>query len=309
MSPKRFYSVRLTSAIYRLHAVVRMLFQDCGRRACTFSAKYTVSDTLAVAGAWLHEYNMESRKSRSLSRNHCLRTHATNADLQLQRIEIESKSVKANRFPQVDRICLLFVEEYGSKWKKPARVQPRTSAFLIYSSLEALSKNISQDVNAIKYHESGWRRAIRNLPRREFTFSGHPNSFSSLSGHLGRRNGRNGLRWISRGAPFHSSPGRLELDLPLLQVGNPLLPIVPIDSHVPSSRDHNRAPCRGPIRRTDRPRRRTAEPARQDSTRVRSGPWYPSETLINFGTGTPPPSLRPTYRTSCKRVGRGLKLV
>ncbi|KAJ9102193.1 hypothetical protein QFC20_005021 [Naganishia adeliensis] len=111
-------------------------------------AVYTVTDSPAFAGRWLHEYNMDSH-------------------LKLEKIEIVTKSLKANRFPQFDRICWLFADDYPKKWWKK-RAQPKSSRFL--HQIEELSLKISAEMTKIKNKEPGWRTAERNLPSGWKTF-------------------------------------------------------------------------------------------------------------------------------------------
>ncbi|KAI5448823.1 JmjC domain-containing histone demethylation protein 1 [Naganishia albida] len=68
-------------------------------------AVYTETDSLALAGGWVDEYNLS---------NH----------LSFRKLELKTRTLKVNRFSQFERVCWLLGQEYAERWSEKKRTVP-----------------------------------------------------------------------------------------------------------------------------------------------------------------------------------------
>ncbi|KAJ9110223.1 hypothetical protein QFC22_004272 [Naganishia vaughanmartiniae] len=114
-------------------------------------AVFTVEDSLALAGAWISEFNM-------------------GCHMVLRGLEIVAKNRKDNGYPQFERQCWLIARYYAKKWSAPDfRIEITNPNSLrcaqhLYRQLDALLIFISAQTTKINARKVGWRKSVASLP-------------------------------------------------------------------------------------------------------------------------------------------------
>ncbi|KAI5454816.1 JmjC domain-containing histone demethylation protein 1 [Naganishia albida] len=107
-------------------------------------AVYTVQDSLALAGAWIHELNIKSH-------------------MIIRELEINLQALIANRYPQFERLCWLLAEEYATKLKATPITRPVGKHLL--QQIWQLWDSIVSEAKKMKTRSTGYNRSRMSLPK------------------------------------------------------------------------------------------------------------------------------------------------
>lgn len=113
-----------------------------------------------MAGGWVDEYNFSNRKCLGFLRQPVL--IAVCLDLSFRKLELKTRTLKVNRFPQFERVCWLLGQEYVERWSdKNSAVATRQ----LMQQIHGLMEFLTEEAKKIRDRKEGHRKATSSLPQ------------------------------------------------------------------------------------------------------------------------------------------------
>jgi hypothetical protein len=112
-----------------------------------------------LAGGWVDEYNLSNRECLGLLRQPDL--IAVYSDLSFRQLELDTRTLKVNRFPQFERVCWLLGQEYVERWSDG---KSAVATRLLMQQIHSLLEFLTEEANKIRERKEGHRKATSSLP-------------------------------------------------------------------------------------------------------------------------------------------------
>jgi hypothetical protein len=122
-----------------------------------------LKDSFILAGSFVHEYSIRSRKLICLKL--CCEAHLIvvgDPDLHFRKMELDTNSLRGNRYQQFERFCWLLAQYYADAWAPNKGPRPKSYDFL--QQIHHLRIFIELEVWKIQHQAAGWKKCVGSLP-------------------------------------------------------------------------------------------------------------------------------------------------